>query len=57
VFVAKYYSIGDLYMITLDLLYIWTLYRQIWISGTNKDMNVVDSYVGGALFEFGWNLS
>jgi hypothetical protein len=39
VYVVKYYSIGDL-MIKLDLFYIWRLYCQIWISGTNKDMNM-----------------
>jgi hypothetical protein len=26
--------------IKLDLFYIWRLYRQIWISATNKDMNM-----------------
>jgi hypothetical protein len=38
--VVKYYSIGDSYKIKLDLFYIWRLYGQIWISGTNKDMNM-----------------
>jgi hypothetical protein len=40
VYVVKYFSTYDLYMIKLDLFYIWRLYRQIWISGTNKDMNI-----------------
>jgi hypothetical protein len=40
VYVAKYYSIGDLYVIELDLFYIWRLNNQMWISGTNKDMNL-----------------
>jgi hypothetical protein len=38
--VVKYYCIGDLYTIKLDLFHIWRLYHQIWISGTNKDMNM-----------------
>jgi hypothetical protein len=33
VYVVKYYSSDDLYMIKLDLFYIWRLYRQILISG------------------------
>jgi hypothetical protein len=36
VYVVKYYSIENLYTIKLDLFYIWRLYRQVWISGTNK---------------------
>jgi hypothetical protein len=40
VYVVKYYSIRDFYTIKLDLCHIWRLYRQIWISGTNKDMNI-----------------
>jgi hypothetical protein len=36
-YVVKYYSIGDLYTIKLDLFSIWRLYRRIWISGTNKE--------------------
>jgi hypothetical protein len=39
-YVVKYYSIGDLCRIKLDLFYIWRLCCQIWISGTNKDMNM-----------------
>jgi hypothetical protein len=39
VYVVKYYGIGDLYTIKLDLFYICRLYHQIWISGTNKDMD------------------
>jgi hypothetical protein len=27
-------------MIKLDLFFIWRLYRQIWISGTNNDVNM-----------------
>jgi hypothetical protein len=40
VYVVKYYSIGDSYTMKLDLFCIWRLYRQIWISGTNKDINM-----------------
>jgi hypothetical protein len=42
VYVVKYISIGHLYsyVIELDLFYIWKLYRQILISGTNQDMNI-----------------
>jgi hypothetical protein len=36
VYVVKYYSTENLYTVKLDLFYIWRLYRQIWISGTNK---------------------
>jgi hypothetical protein len=42
-YVVKYQSIVDLYTIKLDLLYVWRLYHQIWISGTNKDMNINES--------------
>jgi hypothetical protein len=40
VYAVKYYSIGDLYTKKLDLFYIWRLYPQIWISGTNKGKNM-----------------
>jgi hypothetical protein len=40
VYVFKYHRTGNLYTIKLDLFYIWRLYRQLWISGTNKDMNM-----------------
>jgi hypothetical protein len=49
VYVVKCYIIGDLYMIKLDLFYIWRVYRQIWIYGTNKDMKMNKKKVPGPL--------
>jgi hypothetical protein len=39
--VAHVYGTGDLYTIELDLLYIWRLYRQLWISGTNINDDMI----------------